>query len=91
MRQQRDALLKEKETAEKIAARAFAQSYLADLIPSVFSTLSQGGFFYDPVERGTWKRCSHLAPSYLCFIFYICRGGVSFRAMANAGSRKGTG
>ena len=52
MKQQRDALLKEKETAEKIAARAFAQSYLADLVPSVFTRLSQNGFFYDPVERG---------------------------------------
>ena len=52
MKQQRNALLKEKETAEKIAARAFAQSYLSDLVPSVFSTLTQNGFFYDPVERG---------------------------------------
>ena len=52
MQQQREALLKEKETAEKIAARAFAQSYLSDLVPSVFSTLNQNGFFYDPVERG---------------------------------------
>jgi hypothetical protein len=54
MKQQRDALLKEKETAEKIAARAFAQSYLADLVPSVFTKLNQSGFFYDPVERGVW-------------------------------------
>lgn len=53
MKQQRAALLKEKETADKVASRAFAQSYLSDLVPSVFSTLSQNGFFYDPVERGT--------------------------------------
>ena len=52
MRQQRDVLRKEKETAEKIAARAFAQSYLADLVPTVFGTLSDNGYFYDPVERG---------------------------------------
>ena len=52
MQQKREALLKEKETAEKVAARAFAHSYLSDLLPSVFSNLSQGGFFYDPVERG---------------------------------------
>lgn len=52
MQQQREALMKEKETAEKIAARAFAQSYLADLVPSVFGALSEGGFFYNPVERG---------------------------------------
>lgn len=51
MKQQREILRKEKETAEKIAARAFAQSYLADLVPSVFGTLSDNGYFFDPVER----------------------------------------
>ena len=51
MKQQRAVLKKEKETAEKIAARAFAQSYLADLVPSVFGTLGDNGYFYDPVER----------------------------------------
>ena len=54
MKQQREILRKEKETAEKIAARAFAQSYLADLVPSVFGTLSDNGYFYDPVERGIY-------------------------------------
>ncbi|KAM3931996.1 radial spoke head protein 3 homolog [Leptodactylus fuscus] len=49
--QQRIMLLKEKETAEKVAARAFAQQYLADLIPSVFSSLRDNGYFYNPVER----------------------------------------
>ncbi len=52
MKQQRSALMKEKETSEKIAARAFAQSYLSDLVPSVFATLNHNGYFYDPVERG---------------------------------------
>eukprot|EP00112_Aurelia_sp_Birch-Aquarium-sp1_P004488 Seg1509.11 transcript_id=Seg1509.11/GoldUCD/mRNA.D3Y31 product="Radial spoke head protein 3" protein_id=Seg1509.11/GoldUCD/D3Y31 len=51
MRQQLEVLKKEKETNEKIAARAFAQSYLSDLIPSVFGTLSDNGYFYDPVDR----------------------------------------
>ena len=60
MQQQREALLKEKETAEKIAARAFAQSYLSDLVPSVFNTLSDHGFFYDPVERGMDKQYNTL-------------------------------
>lgn len=46
---------KHKETAEKIAARAFAQRYLADLLPSVFGSLRDGGYFYDPIERGYWK------------------------------------
>ena len=52
MHQQREALLKEKETSEKIAARAFAQSYLNDLVPSVFSILHDSGYFYDTTERG---------------------------------------
>ncbi|NWI85256.1 RSPH3 protein, partial [Pitta sordida] len=46
-----EKLRKQKETTEKIAARAFAKRYLADLIPSVFSNLYDIGFFYDPVER----------------------------------------
>ncbi|XP_066533880.1 radial spoke head protein 3 homolog [Hoplias malabaricus] len=49
--QKRQILEKEKETAEKIAARTFAQHYLADLLPSVYSTLQQHGYFYDPVQR----------------------------------------
>lgn len=51
MKQQREILRKEKETSDKIAARAFAQSYLADLVPSVFGTLADNGYFFDPVER----------------------------------------
>lgn len=51
IKQQREALEKERETADKIAARAFAQSYLADLVPSVFSTLRINGYFFDPIER----------------------------------------
>lgn len=51
MRQQAEVLRKEKETGEKIAARAFAQGYLADLVPSVFGSLNENGYFYDPVER----------------------------------------
>ncbi|XP_034554764.1 radial spoke head protein 3 homolog [Notolabrus celidotus] len=49
--QQREALKKERETAEKIAARAYTQKYLADLFPSVFTSLRSNGFFYDPVEK----------------------------------------
>ncbi len=37
--------------AEKISARAFAQSYLQNLVPSVFDSLATNGFFYDVVER----------------------------------------
>lgn len=86
MKQQRDALLKEKETAEKVAARAFAQSYLSDLVPSVFSTLSQNGFFYDPVERGMLQ---HPGFGIMCCYAHVPRphrGGVHFHALATAGS-----
>lgn len=51
MKQQLEVLKLEKETTDKIAARAFAQSYLQDLVPSVFGTLHTAGYFYDPVER----------------------------------------
>ena len=62
MKQQREILRKERETADKIAARAFAQSYLSDLVPSVFGTLADNGYFYDPVERGKFgmSTSSHL-------------------------------
>ncbi|CAN9500186.1 unnamed protein product [Ophioblennius macclurei] len=48
--QQNEVLMKEKETAEKIAARAYTQKYLADLQPEVFNSLRGDGFFHDPVE-----------------------------------------
>jgi len=52
IRQQAEEMRKEAETCDKIAARAFAQSYLVDLVPSVFGMLFDNGYFYDPVERG---------------------------------------
>eukprot|EP01137_Pigoraptor_chileana_P034929 Opistho-2@28196 len=51
LQQQRAVLQKETETSDKVAARAFAQSYLADLVPSVFENLQDNGYFYDSVER----------------------------------------
>jgi hypothetical protein len=57
MQQQLEAMKLEQETSDKIAARSFAQSYLADLVPSVFGLLSENGYFYDPVERGKHHRC----------------------------------
>lgn len=44
-------LRKERETTKKVAARAYAQSYLQDLVPAVFGTLHSAGYFVDPVER----------------------------------------
>ncbi|KAM4522770.1 radial spoke head protein 3 homolog [Odontesthes bonariensis] len=49
--QQKEVLKKEKETAEKIAARAYTQQYLANLLPAVFTSLRSHGYFYDPVEK----------------------------------------
>ncbi|KAJ3262024.1 Radial spoke head protein 3 [Boothiomyces macroporosus] len=46
------AIQKEKEdAAEKVAARAFAKSYLQTLIPSVFDSLATNGYFYEAVEK----------------------------------------
>jgi len=39
MKQQEEVIRVEKEAAEKIAAHAFAKSYIADLIPAVFTNL----------------------------------------------------
>ncbi|XP_037541103.1 radial spoke head protein 3 homolog [Nematolebias whitei] len=49
--QQKEVLKKERETAEKIAARVYSQQYLADLLPAVFTSLRNHGYFYDPVEK----------------------------------------
>ncbi|XP_074165510.1 radial spoke head protein 3 homolog isoform X3 [Sminthopsis crassicaudata] len=49
--QQLEVVHKQNETSQKIAARAYAKMYLADLLPSVFSNLRDKGYFYDPVER----------------------------------------
>lgn len=51
MQQANEVLRLEKETAEKLAAKAFAKSYLSDLVPSVFNNLRENGYFFDPVER----------------------------------------
>ncbi|XP_028253570.1 radial spoke head protein 3 homolog [Parambassis ranga] len=49
--QQKKVLEEEKEIAEKIAARAYTQTLLADLLPRVFTSLRTHGYFYDPVEK----------------------------------------
>ncbi|XP_059212252.1 radial spoke head protein 3 homolog [Centropristis striata] len=49
--QEKEVLKNEREVAEKIAARAFTQEYLADLLPSCFNSLRINGYFYDPVEK----------------------------------------
>jgi radial spoke head protein 3 len=50
--QEQFRVLKEKqEVTETIAARAFSQSYLQSLMPSVYENLSSNGYFYDKIER----------------------------------------
>ena len=74
-RQQWEVVYKHSETAQKVAARAFAQRYLADLLPSVFDSLRDGGYFYDPVERGLWGCCQVallLSASSECFQVIPC-------------------
>jgi hypothetical protein len=44
-------LAQKKETAAKIASRAFTTSYLSTLIPSVISNLTDAGFFHDSGTR----------------------------------------
>ncbi|KAK9531401.1 hypothetical protein VZT92_010828 [Zoarces viviparus] len=49
--QQKEVLKKEKEVAEKIAARACSKQYLSDAVPAVFTSLRGHGYFYDLVEK----------------------------------------
>ena len=57
LRQQAEVARQEREASAKIAARAFSQTYLSGLVPSVFSALNDGGYFYDPQERGSMGAC----------------------------------
>uniref|UniRef100_A0A3P8VWK5 Radial spoke head 3 n=1 Tax=Cynoglossus semilaevis TaxID=244447 RepID=A0A3P8VWK5_CYNSE len=49
--QLREAIMKEQETAEKIAARAFTREMLANLFPAIFTSLRRDGFFYDQTQQ----------------------------------------
>jgi hypothetical protein len=68
MKQQADILRDEKDTALKIAARAFARGFMKDLIPTVFGLLSDHGYFYDPVERGNFSRMQAM---YFAFVISL--------------------
>lgn len=49
--QEAKRLIDRKELEEKIAARAFSQQYLSTLHVGVFDTLTEEGYFYDPVKK----------------------------------------
>ncbi len=52
------AIQKEKqEVAEKVAARAFAKSYLQTLIPNVLDSLASNGYFFDKIEKEIESQC----------------------------------
>ena len=55
MAQQSAVLQRERETAERIAAQVYTQQYLADLLPSVYTSLRDYGYFHDPLEKGQAK------------------------------------
>lgn len=60
--QQREVLRKEREIAQKMAARAYTKQYMSGLLETVFTSLRVDGYFFDPVERGQLpvspqKRC----------------------------------
>ncbi|KAI9145188.1 radial spoke 3 [Paraphysoderma sedebokerense] len=42
---------KKKEEAAKLAAKAFAESYLSEMFPTVMSNLTESGYIYDPVQK----------------------------------------
>ncbi|KAL7056093.1 hypothetical protein AAHC03_020916 [Spirometra sp. Aus1] len=50
-RQHLEVSERQKELAEKLAARAFSRMYMEPLVPTVFDHLYENGYFYDVVER----------------------------------------
>lgn len=51
LQQEKQRAIDKRKLEEKIAARAFAYQYLGSLHDSVFDTLENEGFFYDPLEK----------------------------------------
>ncbi|KAM6915443.1 radial spoke head protein 3 homolog [Xenentodon cancila] len=66
--QQKEVLKKEKETAAKIAARAYTQQYLANFQETVFRSLRDQGYLFHPVQKGEpiqlFTVCHLRAPLY---------------------------
>jgi hypothetical protein len=51
VQQERERAAAERIAREKVAARAYAATYLSDLVGGVFGDLTNRGFFFDTVER----------------------------------------
>ena len=84
IKQQEEVAKNERETAVKMAARAYAQSYLDDLIPSVFAILTEQRFFFDRAERGA-RRDSVFNSLLFRVSELVCRYSVS-RSVGNNGA-----
>ncbi|KER23957.1 hypothetical protein T265_14518, partial [Opisthorchis viverrini] len=56
-----------RETAEKIAAKAFTKAYLSPLMKSTFEQLLERGYFYDSVEHVS----QHEVPSSFTFTLFF--------------------
>ena len=50
LQQERERLAREEDVRQKVVARTFAKGFLSELQNSVFSNLSEAGYFVDPVE-----------------------------------------
>lgn len=51
VQQERSRIASEQEVALKVASRSFSHRYVSDVVSSVFGTLNDSGFFYDPLVR----------------------------------------
>lgn len=59
-------LKKENEVRQKVAAAAFARSYLSAMQRNVFSQLHQTGHFYDPLRREIEETIIPVALEQVC-------------------------
>lgn len=71
IQQTEEAIRQDKETMQKLSARAFSKAYLQDLVPSVFKNLREQGYFYDAVEHGIiiFHRIERIKIPFF-FVFY---------------------
>eukprot|EP00735_Rhodelphis_limneticus_P014676 TRINITY_DN8744_c0_g1::TRINITY_DN8744_c0_g1_i1::g.23901::m.23901 TRINITY_DN8744_c0_g1::TRINITY_DN8744_c0_g1_i1::g.23901 ORF type:complete len:187 (+),score=52.81,sp/P12759/RSP3_CHLRE/57.34/6e-31,Radial_spoke_3/PF06098.6/4.7e-49,FBPase/PF00316.15/0.13,RNase_H2-Ydr279/PF09468.5/1.2 TRINITY_DN8744_c0_g1_i1:40-561(+) len=50
-KQEKERLEREEVVKQKVAARSFAKDYMSDMLSGVFSTLTEEGFFYNPLDK----------------------------------------
>lgn len=74
-------LKKENEVRQKVAAAAFARSYLSAMQRNVFSQLHQSGHFYDPLRREIEESVVPMALDEVNIVIFCY--GVSFLGYSN--------